>query len=202
MCEWLGICRWVCHWVSFFRLCFFAMWGKLIIFSDMGFDCLQLLPFPLCNHLGYIEQLDCSINEQFILVLFLIERVLKFIDFQMAFVCRKRWQDSILTRAQCAEINAEWILHLWFKGSRSEWMEEGVRHCQLCHSSGKIEASTSASSAAVKRFVRKQVNCVMVVVSVSEICRSLMAGDFRPLQATRELFHAPSINSTCSKSNF
>ena len=84
----------------------------------------------------------------------------------------------------------------------SEWMEEGVRHCQLLRSSGKIEASTSSSSAAVKRFVRRRVNCVMVVVSVSEIYRSLVAGDFGPLQATRELFHAPSINSTCSKSNF
>lgn len=83
----------------------------------------------------------------------------------------------------------------------SEWMEEGVRHCQLCRGSGKIKASASSSSAATKRFVRRRVNCVMVVISISEIYRSFMRGDFRPLQVTRELFHAPSITSTCSKSN-
>lgn len=98
----------------------------------------------------------------------------------------------------------------------SGWMEDGVRHRQLCCGSGipdtspasfgpsSLSSSSSSSSAAAaaaaaKRFAQRRVNCTMVVASVSELYRSMVAGDLRPVEATRELFHAPSIRTYCGE---
>ncbi|KAM0948492.1 putative P-loop containing nucleoside triphosphate hydrolase [Dioscorea sansibarensis] len=82
----------------------------------------------------------------------------------------------------------------------SEWMDEGVRHRQPCHGAGPSARVplTGPAAKAAKRFVQRCVNCVMLVLSLSEIYWSYTAGDFRPLEAARELFHAPSVKNTCN----
>nr|XP_010914514.1 uncharacterized protein LOC105039897 isoform X2 [Elaeis guineensis] len=84
----------------------------------------------------------------------------------------------------------------------AEWMEHGVRHRQPCRGAALPEPAfavpslaSSSATATAKRFVRRQVNCAMVVVDLLELHRSLVSGDLRPLEATRELFHSPSINN-------
>ncbi|EHA8590923.1 hypothetical protein COCNU_scaffold027584G000020 [Cocos nucifera] len=89
----------------------------------------------------------------------------------------------------------------------AEWMEDGVRHRQPCRgaalpepvSAGPSSVSSSATAAA-KRFVRRRVNCAMVVADLSELHRSLVSGDLRRLEATRKLFHSLSINNHCNES--
>ncbi|XP_019708598.1 uncharacterized protein [Elaeis guineensis] len=86
----------------------------------------------------------------------------------------------------------------------AEWMEDGIRHRQPCRGSALPEpasagpSSAAAAAAAAKRFVRRRVNCAMVVVDLSELHQSLVSGDLRPLEATRELFHSPSIQTYCN----
>ncbi|KAG1365275.1 hypothetical protein COCNU_12G002750 [Cocos nucifera] len=85
----------------------------------------------------------------------------------------------------------------------AEWMEDGVRHRQPCRGSALPEPasagpSSSSAAAAAKRFVRRRVNCAMVVADLSELHQSLVSGDLRPLEATRELFHSPSIQTYCN----
>lgn len=48
------------------------------------------------------------------------------------------------------------------------------------------------------KYMKRQANCAVVVASMSEIYRAFKAGDPRPLEATRELFHCPGIRK-CSK---
>ncbi|XP_020100286.1 uncharacterized protein LOC109718450 [Ananas comosus] len=83
----------------------------------------------------------------------------------------------------------------------ADWMDHGVRHRQLCRgasaSADSASSSSSSAAAAEKRFVRRRVNCVVVVASLSELYRSLLSADLRKLDATRELFHYPAIKTTC-----
>ncbi|XP_020583482.1 uncharacterized protein LOC110026736 [Phalaenopsis equestris] len=89
----------------------------------------------------------------------------------------------------------------------SHWVEDGVRHRQLCHVSSSSSSSfasfpstsTSTSSAAAgNRFMRRRVNCAVVVANLSEIHRSLISGHLQCLDATRQLFHHPSIRESCN----
>ncbi|KAF8006766.1 hypothetical protein BT93_K0931 [Corymbia citriodora subsp. variegata] len=77
----------------------------------------------------------------------------------------------------------------------SNWMSEGVHHNQLCSRPGdqassedESEFCTSRSSA---RFLKRRVNCIMVVVNIAEVHEATKAGDLEPLRATKELFSAP-----------
>ncbi|XP_072995051.1 uncharacterized protein [Typha latifolia] len=94
----------------------------------------------------------------------------------------------------------------------SDWIENGVRHRQLCRGAESFSAATTSTSssspsvpvsvspsAATKRFVRRRVNCAIVVASLSELYQSLVSGDVRRLNATRDLFHCPSIKASCNE---
>ncbi|KAK9139250.1 hypothetical protein Scep_008931 [Stephania cephalantha] len=72
-------------------------------------------------------------------------------------------------------------------GMVNRWMVDGIRHQQIC------EARTVGSTLCSSRYVKRRVNCVVVVASVAEIYKALMSGDSKPLEATRELFCSPSI---------
>ncbi|KAK8954495.1 hypothetical protein KSP39_PZI002690 [Platanthera zijinensis] len=89
----------------------------------------------------------------------------------------------------------------------SQWLEDGVRHRQLCLTSSSSSfaagpfpsTSTSSSSApAGNRFARRRVNCAVVVASLSELRQSIASGHLQSLDATRQLFHHPSIRETCN----
>ncbi|PKU86768.1 uncharacterized protein LOC110104421 [Dendrobium catenatum] len=91
----------------------------------------------------------------------------------------------------------------------SHWVEDGVRHRQLCHMSPSSSSSsfpsfpststsTSSSAAAGNRFMRRRVNCAFVVANLSELHSSLASGHLQPLDATRQLFHHPSIRESCN----
>ncbi|RWW18593.1 hypothetical protein BHE74_00027145 [Ensete ventricosum] len=77
----------------------------------------------------------------------------------------------------------------------AEWMEKGVRHRQPCRGASLLDASAPA-----KRFVRRRVNCVILVANLRELHRSLLSGDAGPLEATYDLVHHPpiKINSSIS----
>ncbi|CAL9192595.1 unnamed protein product [Musa hybrid cultivar] len=76
----------------------------------------------------------------------------------------------------------------------AEWMEKGVRHRQPCRGTGLLDASAPA-----KCFVRRRVNCVILVVNLRELHRSLLSGDAGPLEATYDLFHHPPIKINCTE---
>ncbi|CAI9776204.1 unnamed protein product [Fraxinus pennsylvanica] len=73
----------------------------------------------------------------------------------------------------------------------STWMATGVRHNQPCYRPGdEISASMELSNS---RYVKRKVNCVMVVADLSEIHKAFKCGDLKPVEALRDLFHLPSI---------
>ncbi|KAL4379160.1 hypothetical protein GQ457_02G002360 [Hibiscus cannabinus] len=78
------------------------------------------------------------------------------------------------------------------------WMSEGIHHNQLCFRYGDCmtmadDAEGTRSSA---QFVQRRVNCVMVVANIAHIYISLKAGDFKPLEATRQLFCSPALRKS------
>lgn len=87
----------------------------------------------------------------------------------------------------------------------SSWMNDGVHHNQLCLRSGdhslprdELDILTARSSS---KFVRRKVNCAMVVADVAEIYNAYKAGDYKPLEATKELFCSPAFKK-CGKVSF
>lgn len=79
------------------------------------------------------------------------------------------------------------------------WVEDGVRHRQLCGGGGGGGADGDALEESLgdgsppPRFARRRVNCVVVVVNMAEIYRGIKAGDTQPLDAARALFLSPSL---------
>lgn len=74
----------------------------------------------------------------------------------------------------------------------SSWITDGVHHNQPCLRSGDdalirhdIENLTSKSPS---KFIRRKVNFAMVVANIAEIYKASKAGDFKALEAIRELF--------------
>ncbi|GMI69457.1 hypothetical protein HRI_000615000 [Hibiscus trionum] len=80
----------------------------------------------------------------------------------------------------------------------SWWMSEGIHHNQLCFRYG--DCTTTADDAEGTRssaqFVQRRVNCVMVVANIAHIYKALKAGDFKPLEATRQLFCSPALRKS------
>lgn len=85
----------------------------------------------------------------------------------------------------------------------SDWMTNGVHHNQLCLRTGEImmseeELSEGPLLGSSSKFALRKVNCAMVVVNIAEIFKSLKKGDWKPLEATRDLFRCPALKK-CSK---
>lgn len=80
----------------------------------------------------------------------------------------------------------------------SGWVEDGVRHRQPC-SGGRSELEGGFHfGGPPPTFARRRVNGVIAVANLAEIYRALKAGDVRPLETTRALFHSPSLRR-CSE---
>ena len=89
----------------------------------------------------------------------------------------------------------------------SDWVTEGVHHKQVSLRPGdsselaREELEDGPLFKPISKFSKRRVNCVMVVVNVSEICKAFKAGDKKPLEATKELFCSPALRN-CSKIAF
>ncbi|KAG9459515.1 hypothetical protein H6P81_004023 [Aristolochia fimbriata] len=76
----------------------------------------------------------------------------------------------------------------------TDWLQDGVRHRELCSrpSDTGLEPPPPLSAS---RYVKRRVSCPLVVANVADIYRDLIAGDTKPLEATRELFHLPALRN-------
>ncbi|CAA7388916.1 unnamed protein product [Spirodela intermedia] len=74
------------------------------------------------------------------------------------------------------------------------WVEDGVRHRQPCGGAAELEARFRFAGPPA-RFAKRRVNSVIVVANLAEIYRAQKGGDTRPLNATRALFHSPSLRA-------
>lgn len=82
-----------------------------------------------------------------------------------------------------------------------EWMApEGVHHKKLCLRPGDHVLlpmlNNELEDASSSMFIKRNVNCVVVVANASEIYKSLRVGDFKPLDALKQLFCSPSLNKS------
>ncbi|KAK3418043.1 hypothetical protein EUGRSUZ_H04024 [Eucalyptus grandis] len=81
----------------------------------------------------------------------------------------------------------------------SEWMNNGVRHYQLCLRPGddvfRREALVTPMMGNA-RFGTRQVNCALVVANMAQICNGVQSGDLKPLEATKDLFHCPALRKS------
>ncbi|MQM15669.1 hypothetical protein Taro_048618 [Colocasia esculenta] len=71
------------------------------------------------------------------------------------------------------------------------WVENGVHHLQHC--SGGRGSGEEGIPLGRPRYVRRKVNCVLMVADMAEIHKASKAGDARPLDAARALFRSPSV---------
>ncbi|KAH6808638.1 hypothetical protein C2S51_026421 [Perilla frutescens var. frutescens] len=73
----------------------------------------------------------------------------------------------------------------------STWMADGVKHNQPCYRSGDdLDCRFFQESTAVNnsRFVKREVNCVMVVADLAQIVKAFKCGDLKSIEALRALF--------------
>ncbi|XP_055811881.1 uncharacterized protein LOC129881797 [Solanum dulcamara] len=83
-----------------------------------------------------------------------------------------------------------------------EWMAvDGVHHKKLCSTPGDhqlfpILNTNELEDVSSSIFIKRTVNCVMVVANASEIYKSLRLGDFKPLDALKKLFCSSSLNKS------
>lgn len=76
----------------------------------------------------------------------------------------------------------------------SQWTVDGVKHNQLCsRSRDEYRNVNIGSTSTSNKFVKRQVNCAMVVANMADIYDSLKAGDSKPLEATKEAFCYPGL---------
>ncbi|CAK9145624.1 unnamed protein product [Ilex paraguariensis] len=87
----------------------------------------------------------------------------------------------------------------------SGWMVDGVRHNQACcrrrdeklsGCDGVMAAPSMGPALSQTRFCKRRVNCVMVLANLEEIYKAFNSGDLKPLEATRDLFHCPSMRKS------
>ncbi|XP_068659255.1 uncharacterized protein [Aristolochia californica] len=76
----------------------------------------------------------------------------------------------------------------------TDWLEDGVQHRYLCSRASDMVLEPPPLLSA-SRFVKRRVNCPLVVANVAEIYQALLAGDTKPLEATRELFYLPALRN-------
>lgn len=76
-------------------------------------------------------------------------------------------------------------------------MADGVRHNQPCfrQEDEKVKGLCGSMGLASSRYVKRKVNCVMVVADLSLISKAFEIGDFKSINALRDLFHLPSVKS-------
>lgn len=82
-------------------------------------------------------------------------------------------------------------------GELSEWMANGVHHHELCSrpQDRKFTTENVDSPLVSWRFKKRRVNQALVVADFAEIYQSLMSGDSKPLESTKELFDCSAIRN-------
>ncbi|KAL8481416.1 hypothetical protein ACS0TY_027793 [Phlomoides rotata] len=89
----------------------------------------------------------------------------------------------------------------------STFISDGVRHNQPCCRSGDDHEErvmgSSMGNISKSRYVKRKVNCVMVVADLSQIHNAFKScgGDLKSMEALRALFHLSAIKN-CSKYSF
>ncbi|KAL0348618.1 UNVERIFIED_CONTAM: hypothetical protein Sangu_1089600 [Sesamum angustifolium] len=83
-------------------------------------------------------------------------------------------------------------------GEVSTWMSDGVRHNQPCHRSvnEKDEGFDGPMGLTNSRYIKRKVNCVMVVADLSQIHKALQCGDLMSIEALRAIFHFSAVKSS------
>ncbi|KAL2945289.1 Septin-1 [Bienertia sinuspersici] len=80
------------------------------------------------------------------------------------------------------------LLHL------TQWTSEGVRHNQLCSRSNlKDDDALLNVNQTSSKFLKRQVNCAMVVANMAFLYHHLMAADSKPLEPTKHVFCFPAL---------
>lgn len=74
----------------------------------------------------------------------------------------------------------------------STWMSDGVRHNQPCYRLGDDPKFMRSNCA---RYVKRRVNCVMVVADLLQIHRAFNSADFKSIEAFKSLFHLDCIKN-------
>ncbi|KAL0388853.1 UNVERIFIED_CONTAM: hypothetical protein Sradi_2767100 [Sesamum radiatum] len=83
-------------------------------------------------------------------------------------------------------------------GEVSTWMSDGVRHNQPCHRSEneKDEGLDGPMGLTNSRYIKRKVNCVMVVADLLRIHKALQCGDLMSIEALRAIFHFSAVKSS------
>lgn len=88
----------------------------------------------------------------------------------------------------------------------STFISDGVRHNQACYRSSddhdqRVKGS-SMENISKSRYMKRKVNCVMVVADLSQIHNAFKCGgDLKSMEALKALFHLSAIKNS-SKSSF
>ncbi|KAG9139429.1 hypothetical protein Leryth_021589 [Lithospermum erythrorhizon] len=79
----------------------------------------------------------------------------------------------------------------------STWMEDGVRHNQPCLRPGdeKLHNIALGSSLTNGRYIKRKVNCVMVVANLAEIDKAFKDGYLKAVEAIRDIYNSPTVRN-------
>lgn len=80
----------------------------------------------------------------------------------------------------------------------SKWMVDGVHHNQPCSRRGddldcQMMMMTMRGCSQSNKFVKRHINCAIVVANMAEIYAGLKDGDSKPLEATKQVFCFPDL---------
>ncbi|KAL2229707.1 UNVERIFIED_CONTAM: hypothetical protein Sindi_1565100 [Sesamum indicum] len=83
-------------------------------------------------------------------------------------------------------------------GEVSTWMSDGVRHNQPCYRSvnEKDKGLDGPVGLTNSRYIKRKVNCVMVVADLSQIHKAFQCGDLMSIEVLRALFHFSAVKSS------
>ncbi|XP_073126337.1 uncharacterized protein [Henckelia pumila] len=79
----------------------------------------------------------------------------------------------------------------------SGWMADGLRHNQPCfrQEDEKVKGIGGSMGITSSRYVKRKVNCVMVVADLSLISKAFESSDLNSINALRDLYNLPSVKS-------
>ncbi|XP_076944664.1 uncharacterized protein LOC143615428 [Bidens hawaiensis] len=78
----------------------------------------------------------------------------------------------------------------------ARWMNDGVRHNQRCRFGGE-DGVNMRLNCSPDGFVRRRVNCVVVVADLTDVYKAFFGGgDFKKVEAIKSLFHCASIRKS------
>ncbi|XP_042055250.1 uncharacterized protein LOC121799823 isoform X1 [Salvia splendens] len=82
--------------------------------------------------------------------------------------------------------------HILIDDEISTWMTDGVRHNQPCY---RLEDDRKFMRLNSSRYVKRRVNCVMVVADLLQIHQAFNSSDFKSIESLKSLFHLDCIKN-------